>query len=250
VPHAALTPDDAWGATEEDRAACRALLEGRRSDGLYTPPSLRGTIMYPGNNGGINWGSIAVEPQRGLVVTNTSRLATLVQLVPRERLEAVRAEGGPYDFASQRGTPYGIRRRTLLSPHRTPCTAPPWGTLVALDLATGTVRWEIPFGTAPQEWGVAPDAAGRLVGWPSAGGPIVTAGGLAFIAASIDRRIRAYDLDNGSELWSAVLPLAGMATPMTYLHDGRQYLVIAAGGHGKWGLATGDHVIAFALPEP
>lgn len=242
MPQAALQPEDAWGRNDTDRQECRELIARHDNDGIFTPPSLEGTIMYPGNGSGTNWGSVAYDPDRDWLLVSTSRFATLVRLVPREELdeEAARVEAGgeDYEIAEQRGVPYGMMRRTLLSSSGYLCNPPPWGTLAAVDLSTGEVRWEVPVG----------QRGGRTIGLANAGGPIVTAGGLVFLAATMDDRIRAFDLETGEVLWSAELPLSGMATPMTYAVDGRQYVVIAAGGHGKMGMPTGDYVVAFALP--
>ena len=136
---------------------------------------------------------------------------------------------------------------TLVSPFGVPCNPPPWGTLVALDLDRGEKVWEVPFGTTRD---MAPWPFWREFGLPSMGGPIVTAGGLVFIAASLDDYLRAYDVETGEELWRARLPAGGQATPMTYRlrDDGKQYVVIAAGGHGAMGTRPGDSVIAYALP--
>ena len=247
MPHNALTPDMAWGITAADRDACRAQLAQYRSDGIYTPPSREGTVMYPGNGSGTNWGSAAYDPERNLLILNTSRLATLVQLIPRDRERAPQAEG--YEYGRMSGAPFFMRRRTWLSPSGLPCNPPPWGTLAAVDLSTGEVRWEVPFGGTPDALGLPEDIAQELVGWPGGGGPIVTGSGLIFIAASRDQYLRAVDIETGRELWKDRLPRAGIATPMTYAVNGRQYVVIAAGGHGKAGLELGDFVVAYALPE-
>lgn len=236
-----LTPEDLTALPPGDRAECLAAIEGARSEGPFTPPSLEGTVLFPGNAGGTNWGSAAWDPARGLLVLNTLRLPTYVQLVPREEfVERRRASEPGYEWGSQRGAPYGMRRRNLLSSRGLPCAPPPWGTLAAVDLATGDVAWEVPLGDGP----LGP-AAGHL----NMGGPIVTAGGLVFIGASLDGRFRAFDVESGEELWSVELPRAAIATPMTYEVDGRQLVVVAAGGHGKAGLETGDWLVAFSLPE-
>lgn len=224
-----------------------------RSEGIYTPPSLRGTIMWPGNGSGTNWGSAAFDRERRLLVLNTARLMTLVQLLPREGFDAARAAsqaaGEDWEYGRQREAPYGMRRRTLLSSKGLPCHAPPWGTLAAVALDTGEVRWEVPLGGVPDGHPLKPALGDGAIGLPNGGGPVVTAGGLVFIGAAFDQRLRAFDVETGRELWSASLPFAGIATPMTYVgSDGRQYVVIAAGGHGKSNLALGDEVVAFALP--
>jgi quinoprotein glucose dehydrogenase len=254
MPVGPVTPETVWGLNDKDRAECRALAAQYRSEGIYTPPSLRGTIMYPGNASGVNWGSVAVDPSRQLLVANTARLATLVQLIPREEFERARAEsrkkGEDYEYGAHRGASFGMRRRTFLSATtRMPCTAPPWGTLAAVDLATGDIRWEVPLGKVPDEHPRRADVGDQATGVPNSGGPLVTASGLIFIGATMDAYFRAVDVESGKELWSTKLPRAGIATPMTYqAADGRQIIVIAAGGHGKMGLPTGDHVVAFALP--
>lgn len=254
VPHDTLGPDSAWGLTDADRDECRALLSQYRSQGLYTPPSVQGTLMYPGNASGTNWGSTAYDPDRHLLILTTSRLTTLVQLFARDdeaRIrEESRASGEGWEIGLQRGAPYGMRRRTLVNSRGVPCTAPPWGTLAAVDLDEGAVRWEVPLGRGLEPDHPLADIAADVEGLPNSGGPLVTASGLVFVGATMDRRFRAFDVETGRELWSVELPRAGFATPMTYrAADGRQMVVIAAGGHGKAGLTLGDFVVAFALPR-
>ena len=253
-----LRAEDAWGATDKDRAWCRDKIAAARAEGIFTPPSVRGTVVFPGNAGGVNWGSAAYDPERHLLFTNTNRLPMIARLIPQERLaleatqgtseERIRAE-----LALQAGTPFAMRRAPLLSPGGTPCNPPPWGTLVAVDLFSGKTVWDVPLGT------VVAGAFKRLLvrafrpalldsGSPNFGGPIATAGGLVFTAASMDNSLRALDADSGKELWKHELPAGGQATPMTYRIDGRQYVVIAAGGHGKLGTTLGDYVLAFTLP--
>lgn len=253
-----LRAEDAWGATEKDRAWCREKIAAARSEGIFTPPSLRGTVVFPGNAGGVNWGSSAYDPVRHLLFMNTNRLAMTVRLIPHERLALEATQGTTEErlraeLALQAGTPYAMRRAPLLSPSGTPCNPPPWGTLVAVDLFSGRTAWDVPLGSV-----VSGDFKRLLVrlfrpalldsGSPNFGGPIATAGGLVFTAASMDNHLRAFDSDTGRELWKYELPAGGQATPMTYRVDGRQYLVIAAGGHGKLGTKLGDYVVAFALP--
>ena len=239
-----LTADMAWGATPEMQKWCRDKIASLRNDGLFTPPSFRGTLQFPGNIGGVNWGSAAWDPVRNLLLANTNRVAAIVNLIPREDLrdaalhanQTETAWGG--EFGRQRGTPYPMHREWLVAPNGQPCNAPPWGALVAFDLATGKLRWESPLGTMGDGW-----PAGSI----SFGGPIVTAGGLVFTAAALDPHLRAFDADTGKELWSAELPASAQSTPMTYEWNGRQYLVICAGGHGKMKSKMGDSVVAFAL---
>ncbi len=251
MPHGPLTPDTVWGPTPEALEECRALVAPLRSEGIYTPPSLEGTIMAPGNGAGTNWGSAAFAPGPRRLVLNTARVDTLVQLVPRADLDRVRAERDDrWEVGAQRGAPFAMRRRTLETSQGIPCSPPPWGTLAAVDLDSGDVVWEVPLGHLPDGHPFMALAGEPPIGLPNGGGPIATAGGLVFIAATRDQRMRAFDLESGREVWQAALPFAGIATPMTYLgDDGRQYVVIAAGGHGKAGLALGDAVVAFALPR-
>lgn len=244
-----LKPEDAWGLTPIDRLACRRQVEALRSDGVFTPPSVRGTVVSPGFIGGMEWGGVAVDPRSGLLVTNTNRVATVMTLIPAREVEAVGYDGDAHvSIARQAPAPYAVKRGVLLSPLGIPCTPPPWGMLHAVDTHTGEVRWEVPLGTSrdvtrvpvPFDWGSV-----------NLGGPVI-AGGLVFIGASMDRRIRAYDLATGSLVWDHDLPASGQATPLTYRarSGGRQYVVIAAGGHAGLHSRLGDFVVAFALPEP
>ncbi len=238
-----VTPDGAWGLTPETREQCRATIASLHSEGIFTPPSVEGIIQTPGNVGGVNWGSAAIDPQRGLLVANTNRLPFAVRLIPREKLkeeynhaEKNRLQG---EFGAQQKVPYAMYRDPLLGgPNRVPCTAPPRGELVALDLNAGKIRWEAPLGYM---------APGLPAGSVNLGGPIATAGGLILTGAARDNYLRAFDIETGREIWKAELPASAQATPMTYRAGGRQYVVICAGGHGKLGSKQGDVVVAFAL---
>ena len=238
---------DAWGPTPGDQAACRAKIASLRNEGIFTPPSLEGTLIVPSNIGGAHWGGVAVDPMRQVAVVPVNRIAAAVQLIPREEYRSRRNEPGyrlaGSQYTDMRGTPYVMRRELLLGPSGAPCTPPPFGAMVAIDLSTGARKWEVPLGA------FAPDAPVAARGWgsPNLGGPIVTAGGLVFIAATLDQRLHAYDIDTGAELWSARLPAGGKATPMTYRgRSGTQYVVIAAGGDGgRFGKS--DRIVAFAI---
>jgi quinoprotein glucose dehydrogenase len=241
-PHR-YTPDDAWGPTPDARVACAAAMRGLRNDGIFTPPSLQGTLVVPSNIGGAHWGGVAVDEPRAIAVVPVNRIAAIVQLLPLEGLNAdsLRREDAQrgitdWEYTHMRGTPYVMRRRLFWGPNLTPCTPPPFGSLVAVSLETGRILWDVPLGGIP---------AGP--GSPNLGGPIVTAGGLVFIGATIDRAFRAFDVATGRELWKATLPAGARATPMTYESDGRQFVVIAAGGGGPFG--AGDAIVAFALPK-
>lgn len=243
-----LSANDAWGISDAERDACRERLARLRSDGIFTPPSVQGIVAIPGNLGGMNWSSGAFDPQRQLFVTNVNNLPMEVHLIPRDQYLAREqaAEAGKFrgDVSPQHGTPYGMSRQAILSPQGVPCLSPPWGELVAVDLSKGTIRWHVPLGTSVKLEGKTFAVAGT----PNLGGPILTAGGLAFIGSSMDDSFRAFDVDTGQALWTVQLPAGGQATPMTYEEDGKQYVVISAGGHGKLGTTLGDSVVAFALP--
>ncbi len=242
VRQSKITADDAWGVAWFDTRSCRKRIEAYRSEGIFQPPALRDSLMQPGNAGGSNWGGIAFDPQRQVAVANTINLSFVVALIPRAELASQRdsEQFKGFEFARQMGTPYGMRRKSFLSSFGIPCVKPPWGTLAAVDMQRGVIKWQIPLGDTPM--------IHLNVGMPSLGGPIVTAGGIIFIAASLDDRLRAFDTDSGKLLWTASLPAGGQATPMTYAIGGRQYLVIAAGGY-KDQSTRGDYLVAYALPQ-
>ena len=218
-------------------------LERYKSEGIFTPPSLQGSVEQPGYAGGVEWGGLAFDPQKQIAVVNTNDLPMLVALMPRDQYEAQgdSKEYEDWDFSRMRGTPYAMRRKVFTSSLGTPCVKPPWGELTAVDMRTGKRLWRVPLGNAVlNHWNL---------GMPGMGGPIVTASGVVFVAATMDEDIRAFDIRNGKLLWQYKLPAGGQATPMTYAINGRQYLVIVAGGHGPLGTRRGDYVIAFALPQ-
>ena len=237
-----VTPDDAWGVTWFDTRACRKRIESYRSEGIFQPPSLKDSLMQPGNAGGFNWGSIAFDPQRQLAIGNTINLPFVVSLIPRANLREQRVSESykDFEFARQDGTPYGMRRTAFKSSIGIPCIKPPWGVLTAVDMEHGTIKWQIPLGDTPY--------IHLNLGMPSIGGPIATASGLLFIAASLDDRFRAFDTDTGKLLWEVKLPAGGQATPMTYSIGGQQYVVIAAGGY-KNDSTRGDYLVAYSLPH-
>ena len=241
-----LSADDAWGLTYWDRKACREKIAGARSEGIYTPPSAQGTIMYPFTGGGANWGGMAFDPASQLMYINTSRTAHLITLIPSEDFEAAKAAQPNEEISPQAPARWAVKRELVLSPLDLPCNPPPWGMLTAVDLSDGTIAWESVLGTVRD---LAPVPLPWKLGTPNLGGPIVTAGGVVFIGAAMDDYLRAFDAASGEELWKGRLPAGGQATPMTYEWDGRQYVVIAAGGHSRAGTKLGDSVVAFALPE-
>ena len=243
-----LSAGDAWGITPTDRDYCHERLKNLRNDGIFTPPSLQGSLSEPGNVGGMNWSGYAFDPQHGLLFVNTSNLAAEMGVVAADKYwDAVDNNKDDLDYTQQYGAPYGMFRTFLFAKaHHLPCTPPPWGTLAALDMAQGTIRWQVPLGS------LAPNKPIVPLGAMSLGGPIVTAGGLVFIAGTImDPAIRAFDVETGKEIWKFTLPSSGAATPMTYQvrPGGRQYLVIAAGGHAKVAEEKQtDEIVAFTLP--
>jgi quinoprotein glucose dehydrogenase len=246
-----LAPDSAWGATDADRAACDAVIDSLRNEGIFTPPSVRGTLVLPSNIGGAHWGGVAVDPVRQIAVVPVNRVAAVVQLIPRGQYHEASAMKEDmrlkrdYEYNEMRGTPYVMRRRILTGPSGAPCTPPPFGTLVAIDLKTGRRLWDVPLGSPSAMM----DSTAKIpagLGSPNLGGPIVTAGGLVFIGAALDRSLHAYDIETGRELWRGRLPASGKATPMSYrLPSGEQFVAIAVGGGDVFG--KGDYVIAFHL---
>jgi len=240
---------DAFGLTPIDRGACRRLIAGARHEGLFTPPSIGGSIVYPFDGGGTNWGGLAFDPGRGVAFVNTSSTMQLLTLIPAAQVPAaLRAQPDRDVVFAQAGAPFGGRRQTLLSPLGLPCNPPPWGQLHAVDMKTGQILWQVPLGTTQDK---VPFSQFILphVGVPNFGGPIATASGLVFIGAAVDDYLRAFDAHDGRELWRGRLPAGGQATPMTYVWKGRQYVVIASGGHAKSDTKTGDELVAFALPD-
>ena len=246
-----MSVDSAWGPTPEDLAAAKARIAKYRYQGPFTPPSYEGTIMAPGNVGGIHWGGMCYDPGTGMLYTNINRVAAVIRMIPRAQVDSLEKESGEVlraETGRQRGTPYVMKRDYLFRPGADGFlmqTRPPWGTLVGIDLRTGAKKWEAPLGYQ-LPLAKYPDA--EKWGSLNFGGAIVTAGNLVFIAASIDGHLRAFDSRTGRVLWEYALPASAQATPMTYELDGHQFVVIAAGGHGKLHTKQGDYVVAFRLP--
>ncbi len=241
-----LSADGVWGANPADRETCEKWIRSFRNEGIFTPPSVRGTLAVPGNIGGMTWSGYAFDPRRNLLVVPTNNIAAVAMLIPRDKLDEARQSGEDGDYAQQTGAPYGMYRRFLQGSSDLPCSRPPWGVLSAVDLNEGKIRWQVPLGSMQNFGGGHEDVPRGSIGF---GGPIVTASDLAFIAGTFDPFIRAFDVKTGKELWRAPLPASGNATPMTYSRKGKQYLVIAAGGHPKiTEEALSDALIAFSLP--
>ena len=242
-----LTGADMWGITLFDQLACRILFRGLRYEGRYTPPSVQGSLVYPGNFGVFNWGAVAVDPQRQVVVGTPGYLAFISQLIPREDAETDYVSDGNPGLNENYGAPFAAVLEPFLSPTGLPCQAPPWGYIGGADLQTGEIAWMHPNGTVEDR---APVPLPLELGVPDLGGPLVTAGGVAFISGTLDYYARGYDVTTGEQLWRHRLPAGGQATPMTYrTGEGRQMVLVVAGGHGSLGTREGDSIMAFALPE-
>ena len=248
-----LAGRDMWGATIFDQLACRIAFHKLRYEGRYTPPSTQGSLVSPGNFGVFNWGSIAVDPQRQIAFTTPTYLAFVSKLIPRKDATTLYVQPGgsppPGSLPAINenfGAPFAVDTFPFLSPLGIPCQAPPWGYVAAADLTTGKILWKHKNGTVRDS---SPLPLPFKMGVPNIGGPIMTGGGVAFLSGTMDDYVRAYNVSDGEQLWESRLPAGGQATPMTYLGaDGRQYLLVAAGGHGSTGTRTGDYIIAYALP--
>jgi quinoprotein glucose dehydrogenase len=242
---------DAWGITNEAKQQAEERIKRFNNNGIFTPPSEKGTLVTPGNVGGIHWGGMCFNPNSQTLITNINWLAAIIRLFPRDKLAAAEKEDQQLlrtETGRQTGTPYVLKRDylfTLDDGNIVMQTKPPWGTLNAIDLKTGNNKWETPLGYMLDTLKY-PDA--KKWGSLNFGGAITTAGNLVFVAATRDDHLRAFDLNTGSLLWEHALPASAQATPMTYIYKGKQYVVIAAGGHGKFMTKMGDYLISFALP--
>jgi quinoprotein glucose dehydrogenase len=260
MPHR-VREADAWGVTPFDQLACRIQFRRLRYEGPFTPPSTRGTLVFPGNFGVFDWGGVAVDPQRQIVFANPDYMAFVDKLIPRPNTGGKRpsaqepASGSDVQGSANEagynpnyGAPFAVALNAFLSPLKLPCQAPPWGYVAALDLRTGRTAWMHRNGTVRDE---SPVPLPLKMGVPALGGPILTAGGVAFLTSTLDYYVRAYDVATGRELWRDRLPAGGQATPMSYRSptSHRQFVVVVAGGHGSLGTKQGDHVIAYALPR-
>jgi quinoprotein glucose dehydrogenase len=242
-----LEEKDMWGVSMFDQLACRIDFLSLKYEGRYTPPSLQGTIVYPGNFGTFNWGSVAVDPERQVMFGMPTYLAFTSRLVPRDQIppKGQDEKGSEQGLNRNEGAPYGVFMGPFLGPLGIPCQAPPWGYVAGADLATGKIAWKHKNGTVMD---MTPLPLPFKVGVPGIGGPMLTKGGVAFLGAAVDDYLRAYDVTSGRELWQARLPAGGQATPMTYTVGQKQYVLIVAGGHGSVGTKPGDYVIAYTLP--
>jgi quinoprotein glucose dehydrogenase len=256
-----ITESQMWGISPIDQMLCRIQFRSAHYEGIFTPPSVdKPWIEYPGNNGGSDWGSLSVDVRRGVIVLNYNEYPSYSTLVPRAEDDKLgvfymgdpRYKGpGPGDNRPQADLPYGISaNQGWLMPTGVLCKQPPYGGIRAIALATGQTLWDHPFGTAQRNgpWGI-PSMLPFEIGVPSNGGPVTTASGLIFVAATTDDFIRAIDLKTGKTIWSDQLPAGGQATPMVYEAGGKQYVVIMAGGHHSMLTPAGDYLVAYALPD-
>lgn len=244
-----LTADDAWGFTFWDRGKCKEELENLRNEGIYTPFGTEPTIYNPSALGGMNWGGASVSVEDQLLVVNLSNTAMFAQLLPIAEADS-QGHWNPAltQVNAMKGTPYAVVMGAIVSPLGIPCSPPPWGKLAAIDLVTGDIKWESTLGSV-HEMGPIPAPFEVELGTPNLGGPLLTKTGLVFIGGTMDRRIRAFNSKTGEKLWTGKLPFDGSSSPMTYSYEGRQYVVIAAGGQPAFGRPTGDVLVAFALPQ-
>ena len=250
-PEQKLTGADMWGATIFDQLTCRILFHRLRYDGTFTPPSLQGTLVFPGNLGMFEWGGVAVDPVRQIVIANPIAIPFVSQLIPRgpdnpTAPDKAHPPGSEIGVQPMYGTPYGVILHPFLSPIGLPCMRPPWGYMAGIDLRTMKIAWQRRNGTIQDR---LPVPIPIKMGVPSLGGPMTTAGGVAFLTSTYDYFIRAYDVTDGRQLWQDRLPAGGQSTPMSYAVDGEQYVVTAAGGHGSFHTKTGDYVVAYSLPH-
>ncbi|AIS11369.1 glucose dehydrogenase [Pseudomonas chlororaphis subsp. aurantiaca] len=237
-----------WGATPFDQMLCRIQFKELRYEGQYTPPSIQGSLIYPGNVGVFNWGSVSIDPVRHLLFTSPNYMAFVSKLVPRAEVAAgSKRESETSGVQPNTGAPYAVIMHPFMSPFGVPCQAPAWGYVAGIDLTTNKVVWKHKNGTSRDS---SPVPIGLPIGVPSMGGSMVTAGGVGFLSGTLDQYIRGYDVNNGKELWKSRLPAGGQATPMSYTgKDGKQYVLVVVGGHGSLGTKMGDYIIAYKLSE-
>jgi quinoprotein glucose dehydrogenase len=240
-----ITEKDLWGATPADLDACRRIFRELRNEGVFTPPSLGGSLLVPGNIGGLHWGGIAWDAKNRLLIAPVNRWPAVSRLIPSAQFDAAKKAFPSRETTEQDGTPYAMSREFFTGPHGAPCIAPPWGELVAVRADDGEIAWRVPLGGIP----AAKAAAVPLpLGSPNLGGPAATDTGLVFIGATLDAAFRAFDTRTGRELWKAGLPTSARATPLIYVTPrGRQMIAIAAGGHDTPLSRIDTKLVVFAL---
>ncbi|WDS35007.1 membrane-bound PQQ-dependent dehydrogenase, glucose/quinate/shikimate family [Pseudoxanthomonas sp.] len=250
-----LTESGMWGATPIDQMMCRIAFKQMRYEGLYTAPGTDKSLSFPGSLGGMNWGSLSVDPVHGYIFANDMRLGLWVQMIPQQQDSVAAASSGGeavntgMGAVPLKGTPYAVNKNRFMSVLGVPCQAPPYGSLTAINLKTRQIAWQVPVGTVEDTgpMGIKMHLP-MQIGMPTLGGTLSTQGGLLFIAGTQDYYLRAFDTANGRELWKGRLPVGSQGGPMTYTQHGKQYIVITAGG-ARQSPDRGDAVIAYALPE-
>jgi quinoprotein glucose dehydrogenase len=235
--------NDLFGATEDDLKACQAMFQRYRNDGIFTPPSLEGSIHVPGNIGGMDWGGAAWDPVNRLILAPVNRDVAVIRLIPHDEFWAERRKHPGVEITAQQGAPFAMSREFFHAPSGIPCVRPPWGELVAVSPDKGTIEWRVPLGEAA--------FAGKSVaGLPNLGGPATTNTGVVFIGASLDPHLRAFDTATGKLLWQGELPTAARATPLVFIApSGRQMVAIAAGGFDNPLSKLDTKLVVFALNE-
>jgi len=242
-----LREADMWGASLIDQMLCRIQFRQLRYDGRYTPPTLQGSLVYPGNFGTFNWGSVAVDPQRQVMFGMPTYLAFVSKLVPKHETSGREMNKGEHGLNENKGADYAVEMTPFMSPIGVPCHVPPWGTIAAADLRSGKIAYQHRNGTIRD---LSPVPLPIRIGVPGIGGPMLTATGVAFMSAATDDNFRAYDLASGKVLWDVRIPAGGQATPMSYLNSrGEQMVLLVAGGHGSTGTKAGDYVLAYKLKK-
>jgi quinoprotein glucose dehydrogenase len=241
-----LGENDLWGATPTDLEACRSTFRTLRNSGVFTPPSIEGSLHVPGNIGGLHWGGIAWDGQHRLLIAPVNRLPAIIRLIPRAQFETAKRAFPSRETTEQDGAPYSMSREFFRGPSGAPCVAPPWGELVAIDADSGEFAWRVPLGDLREKYGKA--GLRMPIASPNLGGPATTDTGIVFIGATFDDTFRAFDTRNGQELWKAKLPTSARATPLVFTtQSGRQMVAIAAGGDGSPRDRIETKLIVFAL---
>lgn len=245
-----LNESDMWGATPVDLLLCRIAFKEMRHQGIFTPPGQDHALQYPGSLGGMNWGSVSVDPINNLIFVNDMRIGLANYLVPRSRV-AKNASGIEMGIVPMAGTPFGAMRARFVSALGIPCQKPPFGTMSAISLTSGKIVWQVPVGTVKDTGPLGIKMHMQIpIGMPTLGASLATQSGLLFFAGTQDYYLRAFDTANGNVIWQARLPVGSQSGPMTYVSPktGKQYIVVTAGG-ARQSPDRGDYVMAWALPD-
>ncbi|MEO8309277.1 MAG: PQQ-binding-like beta-propeller repeat protein [Pseudomonadota bacterium] len=241
-----LREEDLVGFTPADLEACRQTLRSLRNEGIFTPPSIRGSVNVPGNIGGLHWGGMAWDSKRRLLIAPVNRLPAIIRLIPQDQFRTAKSAFPKRETTEQRGAPYAMSRQFFLNPSDAPCVKPPWGELVAIHADTGEEAWRVPLGDIREALGAS--AYPTPLPPPNLGGPATTDTGVVFIGAAFDAHLRAFDTRDGRKLWEGTLPTSARATPLIYTtKSGRQMVAIMAGGHDSPISRIDNKLVVFAL---